>query len=134
MAAEPGGDHLDRSVIVQIAKGRATSRDQRGRSWIGRLQSAVAIQCQQGWLQIVQRRVNLFHVIEDVTLRDEQVLLSVIIKIFQPYAPPRGYARKHGHTGLQTAIAECAVSFIVKYGVRLTGQRGEDDTRNPVFV
>src|SRR5258706_2702833 len=57
-----------------------------------------------------------------MSLVDEQVLLSVIVEILKANAPARGYSRKHGHSRLQTPVAERSVAIVVKNGIGLPRQ------------
>src|SRR5229473_1004971 len=87
VSAKNGYHGVYPAVIVQIAKSQTATRDGGRDSRDGAFETAILIQGEQRWLEIMQRVIDGFHVIEHVTLRDEQVLPAIVVEIFQAYAP-----------------------------------------------
>src|SRR5258706_14254571 len=103
---ENSDDSVHRAIVVQIAECDATSRYQFVRSWIYRLEAATVIQRKQRGFQIVQGGVDLLHIVQNMALRDKQILLPVIIEIFEAYAPTGTHSRQHVHSSGLSAIAD----------------------------
>ncbi len=92
------------------------------------------IQGQQRRLQVVQRRINRLDIVHDVTLRNEKILPSVIVKIFQTHPPP-GISRRNGaYTRFAAAIREQAVTVIVVHGINLFCQVCHNDVGQSVVI
>ena len=81
----------------------------------------------QGW-------IDLLDVVHDVTLRDKQILPSIVVEVLEPHAPSGTRRRQHAQARLQTAIAERAVAVIVVNGVNLFGQVRHDDVGLSVII
>ena len=87
-ATENGHDHVLPSVVIQIAEGGSASGSRRRAARISALEATVVIHRQQGQFPIVKRGIDLLNVVEDVTLRDEEILPAIVVKIFQAHSPP----------------------------------------------
>src|SRR5258706_6214300 len=116
---ENSDDSVHRAIVVQFGECDATSGYQFVRSWIYRLEAATVIQRKQRGFQIVQGWVDLLDIVQNMALRDKQILLPVIIEIFEADAPTGSHSRQHGHSGGQSAIAEDAFAIIVEHRVSL---------------
>src|SRR5580658_9400714 len=92
-------DYIHPAVIVQVAERGATAGDGFVSSRICTFKAAVVIQRKKRRLQILDRGVVFFDVVEDVSLNDEQVFPAVVIKIFEADAPARDIARKKAKPG-----------------------------------
>src|SRR5579872_591046 len=132
--AQNGGNDVDGAVIVQVAESCASSCNQRRRARINGFEPLSPIQRQQRRLQIMQRRIDFFYVVENVPLRHEQILLPIVIEVFQTNTPTGGYTGKHGDAGLQSAITKRTVAIVVKHGISLSRQRGHDNVRKAIVI
>jgi len=88
---ERSGDDVDPTIVVQIAEGCTASGDRRIRAGVRLFEVPVVIHGEQGRILVAQCTVVLFHVVEDVTLNDEGVFPTVIIKIFQTDSQPEDF-------------------------------------------
>src|SRR6266436_1169675 len=75
------------AVVVDVAEGGSAGSQRRGHARVRALETAAAIQRKQRQLLVVQRGVNLLDIIENVALRDEEILPAVIVEILQAHAP-----------------------------------------------
>src|SRR6267143_1628741 len=112
MIAEDGHDHVLPSIVVQIAESCTTSRCRCSTAGIGALEAAGTINGEEGQLPIVERRIDLLYVIEDMALRDKEIFPAVVVKIFQPHSPARASAGQNPQPGYQTAVAESTVALV----------------------
>src|SRR5580704_17717022 len=87
MRPEDCGHNIDPTIIIEIAECGAASRYQRVDSRIDSFEAAIMIHRQRCWLEVVQRRIDGFHVVEHVPLSDEQIFLTVVVEILETDAP-----------------------------------------------
>src|SRR4029077_965356 len=73
-SAERSHHHVLPSIVVEVAKSGSASGCWRGTPRVKALKARVSIHGQQGKLPIVKRRINLLDVVENVTLRHEEIL------------------------------------------------------------
>src|SRR5262245_38904528 len=92
------------------------------------------IQRQQGRFQVVQGWVDLLHVVQHVTLGNEQILPAVVVEILEAGAPSGTARGKPSKTCFQTAITKLTVPVVVEEGVYLPGQDGYHDVRPAIVV
>ena len=134
MSAECGDHNVLPAVVVEIAERGSARRGGDGTAGISALEAAIVIHRQQGRLEIVQGRVDMLDVVEDMTLGDEQIFPAVVVEILEANAPARTSAGKNSQTGFETAIAERTVAVIVLDAVDLTRQFGDDRVGPAVVV
>src|SRR5258708_1994009 len=81
MAAETGHDHIFPSVVIQVTERRPApgywSRD----SGISAFEPAVVIDRQQRQFEIVQRGIDVFHIVQYMALSHEQVFPTVVVEV-----------------------------------------------------
>src|SRR6267378_599554 len=100
MLTQNGRYDVNPAIVVEIAERGAASGKQRLSPRVGLLKMTVMVQGKQCRLKVMQGRVDLFHIVENMTLRDEEVLEPVIIEILQADTPAGGHAGHHGQAGL----------------------------------
>src|SRR5580704_6510643 len=105
MATKTGHDHVLPSVIIKITERSPASSCGRS-SGFNALESAIVIDRKQRQFQIMQRRIDVLHIVEHMALRNEEILPSVIVKIFQPNAPAGASTRQRTQASFEAAIAE----------------------------
>src|SRR6266852_2089293 len=87
MIAEDSHHHILPSIVVQIAESCTTSGCRCSTAGIGSLEAAGTINGQQGQFPIMERRIDLLYVIDDMALRDKEIFPAIVVKIFQPHSP-----------------------------------------------
>src|SRR5256884_6829481 len=92
------------------------------------------IQRQQRRLQIVQRMVDVFHIIQDVALGHEQVLPAVVVEVLQTHAPARTPCGERAKTRFQVTTGEQAFSVVVIRAVDVTRQHSYEDVGLAVII
>src|SRR5438445_4296932 len=92
------------------------------------------IQRQQRRLQIVQRMVDVFHIIQDVALGHEQVLPAVVVEVLQTHAPARTPCGERAKTRFQVTTGEQAFSVVVIRAVDFTRQHSYEDVGLAVII
>src|SRR3954454_15706767 len=108
MPAEHRYHGVHPAIVVQISESQPAPRDRSRNARGGPFETAIVIQGQQRRLEILQRMVYGFNVIEDVALSDQEVLPAVVIKVFQADAPARASRGQRSKTRFQTATREQA--------------------------
>src|SRR5262249_47561516 len=83
---------------------------------------------------VPQRRINLFDIVEHVSLGHEKVIPPIVVEIFETYTPTRTPAGEHAQASLQAPITERSTAFVVINTVNLTRQLGHDNVGPPVVI
>src|SRR5215472_8071545 len=134
VTAENAHHGVHPAVVIQVSECRSPCSERNIASKIGPLEPAVVVKRQQERFQVVQRGVDLLHVVQDVTLGNEQILPTVVVKILETSTPSGAARRKSSKTGFQTVIGKLTVSVVVEEGVYLPGQYGYQDVRPAIVV
>src|SRR5579863_4175383 len=82
----------------------------------------------------MQGRVDVLHIVQDMALRDEQIFPTVVVKIFQAYAPAGASTREHTQAGFETTITERAAAIVVIDTVNFSRQFSHDNVWPSVVV
>ena len=130
LTVEHGHHDIDVTIVVEIAERRAAPRQvlleyaATRRRDIREL--AVDVADEQRWLNVANRWVHFFNVVEYVTLRHEQILPAVVIEIQEPRTPARHEVCDPRQVGLSCSVRKEAVAVVLVEGVQLFGEIGDD--------
>src|SRR6476660_9448562 len=82
----------------------------------------------------MKRWIDLFYVVEHMSLRYEKIFPSIVVEILQANTPPRTSAGEHTEAGLQAPIAEGAFALVVIDAINFAGELGDDHIGASVIV
>ena len=124
--------HIQPAVVVQIPDSRATRRD-RFRIHRHRCELAPKISQQQRRLQIAHLRQRQFDVVHHMTLRDEEILPAIVVKVGK-LRPPAGVlqTRRAHSTGLRNIVKPAFA--IVEHRIALASQSIHKDVWQPIVI
>src|SRR5580658_2012685 len=132
--AQRSGNDIYPTVVVQITERRTATCHGQIRSGVGSFEAACAIQGQQGRFAVAQGVVVVLDVVEDMSLDNECILPSVVVKILQSDSPARNVSREHAKTGFQFLRAEQSPAVIMKENVRIVGKLGNEKVGTAIVV
>src|SRR5215469_10927189 len=113
MAAEHGDDDVDVAVIVDIPKGGSAAGYSGQIRVVHFFELACLIAKQRRRLEIAQTRVNFFDIIEDMALRDEEILPAAVLEVRESDSPTGAVRGGGGEAGGKARITELAAAFVV---------------------
>src|SRR5277367_6907272 len=82
----------------------------------------------------MQRWIDVLHIVEHMALRDEEILPSVVVEIFQPNAPAGAPTRQRTKASFEAAIAKRPAAVVVIHTVDFSGQLGHDHIGSAIVV
>src|SRR6266404_3471459 len=124
--AESRQNNIHKTVVVDVAEGRAARGNGSSHAGIGAFEMTIIIQREQRQFLVSQRSVDLLDVVEYVALGDEKILPAVVVEIFQAHAPAGTARGKCAKTGLQALIGESPCAVVVIQAVEFARQNGHD--------
>src|SRR5258705_5986373 len=133
-SAEARDHGVHAPVIINISKGHAACCERLGNAGIGAFEMSLMIQREERQFPVAQGSVNVLHIIEHVTLRDEQILPAVIVEIFHANAPAGTHRRQGAKSGLQTGVIEIAATLVVVEGVNFARQHRDENVRASIII
>src|SRR4029077_14498979 len=132
--AKRGSDHVNPTVVVQIAKGGAASRDRYVRAGVAFFEVSFMVHGQQGRILVAQGSVVLLHIVEYVALDDEGIFPTIIVEILEAYSPTGGFSGERAEPGFDFLGAEAGVAVIMKGDVRLVRELRDEKVRKAIVV
>src|ERR1700687_194863 len=121
MATETGHDYILPAVVIQVAESSPAPRHRSRTSGINPFEPATMIDRQQRQFEIVQRRIDVFHIVQYMALSHEQVFPSVVVEVLQANSPAGAPTGEHTQAGFETAIAERTSAVVMIHTVNFPG-------------
>jgi hypothetical protein len=87
MSAESGYDDILPAIVIEITEGRPSGGGWSRTSRLSALKTTIAIHRHERRFEIMKRGIDLLHVIQHVTLSDEQVFPTIVVEILQADTP-----------------------------------------------
>lgn len=132
--SQDADDHVDGAVVVEVAKRRSAPGYSRRSFQRLQLETAVHVTDERRRFFVPASRINLFDVVEHVTLRDKQIFPAVIVEIGPTHAPAGAARRDARQPGCQARVAKQTTALIVIERVDLAGEVGHDQVGAAVVV
>src|SRR5438094_6188578 len=89
MPTERGHHCVFPPIVIQIAECRSAPSNRNRDPGVSAFEPPIVVDRQHWQFRIVKRRVDLFYVVQHMTLRHEQILPAVVVEILQPNSPAR---------------------------------------------
>src|SRR6266403_425691 len=124
--AESRQNNIHKTVVVDVAEGRAARGNGSGHAGIGAFEMAIMIQREQRQFLISQRGVDLLDIVEDVALRHEKILPAIVVEVFETHTPAGTARSKSAQTSLEALIGESARAVVVIQAVKFARQDSDN--------